>query len=112
MQSMWIALATARQPMVEEAWPPLVVSKVAMVAVDVTQTAASSTANATAARTGRQTALRDALAAASAISDDSSRVHALTALAPHLPQTERQTALRDALAAASAISDIRPALTP
>ena len=55
--------------------------------------------------TERQTALRDALAAASAISSeissDSSRARALTALAPHLPET----LLRNALAAVSAISD-------
>jgi hypothetical protein len=48
-----------------------------------------------------ETLLREALAAATAISDDRSRAEALTALAPHLPET----LLREALAAATAISN-------
>ena len=50
----------------------------------------------------RQTALlRDALAAATAISTDYARARALAALAPHLPET----LLPDALAAGTAISN-------
>jgi hypothetical protein len=51
----------------------------------------------------RETVLRDALAAARAISDTTARAHSLAALAPHLPEAEREGALHDALAATRAI---------
>jgi hypothetical protein len=53
----------------------------------------------------RETALRDALTAAGAISDGDYRARALAALAPHLPET----LFPDALAAARAISDVESA---
>ena len=46
-----------------------------------------------------------ALAAARAISDDSTRASALAELAPRLPEAERENALRDALAAAREVHD-------
>ena len=53
----------------------------------------------------REAALREALAAARAISDEGDRARILAEIAPHLPDTEREAALREALAAARAISD-------
>jgi hypothetical protein len=53
----------------------------------------------------REPVLRDALAAARALSDEEARASCLAALAPALPETERDAVLRDALAAARALSD-------
>src|SRR5271157_3028957 len=72
-----------------------------MTAVVSTELASTQEAETVLAEGERATALRDALAAASAISDEWSRAQVLTELAPHLPEA----LFPDALAAARAISD-------